>query len=47
VELQAHAKVRGDVRYKTLEMQPGAVVEGRLLHLASAEPAVVTSQDEA
>lgn len=42
VELQAQARVRGDVRYKTLEMQPGAVVEGRLLHLANGEHEEVT-----
>ena len=33
LELQSKAKVLGDIRYKTLEMQVGAVVEGRLLHL--------------
>lgn len=31
-ELQAKANVTGDVHYKTLEMQLGAVVEGRLVH---------------
>jgi cytoskeletal protein CcmA (bactofilin family) len=35
VELQAKARVDGDVTYRTLEMQVGAVVEGRLDH---AEP---------
>lgn len=43
VELQSQARVRGDVRYRTLEMHPGAVVEGRLLHLANTEPEEVTS----
>lgn len=33
VELQAKAKVTGDVRYKTLEMFVGAIVEGKLIHL--------------
>ena len=33
LELQSKAKVLGDIRYKTLEMQVGAVVEGKLLHL--------------
>ena len=33
LELQSKAKVVGDIRYKTLEMQVGAVVEGKLLHL--------------
>lgn len=37
VELQAKANVTGDVQYNTLEMQLGAVVEGRLVHLASAQ----------
>ena len=37
VELQAKANVTGDVRYNTLEMQLGAVVEGRLVHEAAAQ----------
>lgn len=32
VELQAKANVTGDVHYKTLEMQLGAVVQGRLVY---------------
>jgi cytoskeletal protein CcmA (bactofilin family) len=36
LELQAGARVTGDVGYLQLEMQPGAVVQGRLLH--QAEP---------
>lgn len=32
VELQAKAKVTGDVLYRTLEIQLGAVVQGRLVH---------------
>lgn len=32
VELQAKANVTGDVHYKTLEIQLGAVVQGRLVH---------------
>lgn len=35
LELQAKARVAGDVRYRTLEMHVGAVVQGRLDH---AEP---------
>ena len=31
VELQTKAHVTGDIRYKTLEMHPGAVVQGRLI----------------
>jgi cytoskeletal protein CcmA (bactofilin family) len=38
LELQAGARVTGDVGYLQLEMQPGAVVQGRLLH--QAEPNV-------
>lgn len=32
LELQSKAKVIGDVHYKTLEIQLGAIVEGRLMH---------------
>ena len=32
VELQSKANVTGDVYYNTLEMQLGAVVQGRLVH---------------
>lgn len=34
LELQVKAKVTGDVCYKALEMQLGAIVEGKLLHLS-------------
>ncbi len=34
LELQGKAKVNGDVHYKTLEIQLGAIVEGRLIHSA-------------
>jgi len=34
LELQSKAKVTGNVHYKSLEIQLGAVVEGRLIHLA-------------
>jgi cytoskeletal protein CcmA (bactofilin family) len=37
VELQAKANVTGDVRYNTLEMQLGAVVQGRLVHEAAGK----------
>ncbi|HOK12082.1 MAG TPA: polymer-forming cytoskeletal protein, partial [Ottowia sp.] len=30
LELQSRARVQGDVRYKTLEMQQGAVIAGQL-----------------
>lgn len=41
LELQSKAKVIGDVHYKTMEIQLGAIVEGRLIHLAEAEDKVV------
>jgi len=41
LELQSKAKVVGDVHYKTLEIQLGAIVEGRLIHLTEAEEKVV------
>lgn len=34
LELQPCARVNGDVEYMQLEMQPGAVVQGRLIHQA-------------
>ena len=39
VELQAKANVSGDVHYKSLEVQLGAIVQGRLVHLADARGA--------
>lgn len=36
LELQAKARVSGDVHYTTLEVHLGAVVEGRLIHGATA-----------
>ena len=36
LELQGKAKVVGDIHYKTLEIQLGAIVEGRLMHLVDA-----------
>ena len=42
LELQSKAKVTGDVHYKTLEIQLGAIVEGRLIHSnATAQDKVV------
>ena len=41
LELQPKAQVAGDVRYRTLEIHHGAVVEGRLIHdTAEARPAL-------
>ena len=37
VELQGKANVTGDVHYNTLEMQLGAVVQGRLVHEVQAQ----------
>jgi cytoskeletal protein CcmA (bactofilin family) len=37
VELQAKANVTGDVHYNTLEMQLGAVVQGKLVHETAAK----------
>ena len=34
LELQPNARVTGDVEYLQLEMLPGAVVQGRLIHQA-------------
>lgn len=34
LELQSKARVTGDVYYKTLEIQLGAIVKGKLIHLA-------------
>lgn len=39
LELQAKARVVGDIHYKSLEMHLGAVVQGRLVH---AEPGVAS-----
>jgi cytoskeletal protein CcmA (bactofilin family) len=36
MELQSKAKVNGDVHYTTLEIQVGAIVEGRLIHSSTA-----------
>jgi cytoskeletal protein CcmA (bactofilin family) len=41
LELQAKARVDGDVTYRSLEMQVGAVVEGRLDHAEPGTAAVV------
>lgn len=39
LELQPHARISGDVTYKTLEMHVGAVIQGRLVH-EGEEPGV-------
>ena len=40
LELQPSARVTGDVEYMGLEMQQGAVVQGRLIHVAGHKPEV-------
>lgn len=42
LELQSKAKLVGDVHYKTLEIQLGAIIEGKLIHLAEASDKVVS-----
>jgi cytoskeletal protein CcmA (bactofilin family) len=37
LELQTGSRVKGDVHYKNLEIQQGAVVEGRLVHQGGVE----------
>ncbi len=37
LELHAKARVTGDVNYKILEIQVGAILEGRLLHIDSVD----------
>jgi cytoskeletal protein CcmA (bactofilin family) len=46
LELLANARVMGDVHYKTLEIQVGAVVEGRLYHSDSSEPKLIEDKRE-
>ena len=41
VELQAKARVVGDVRYRSLEMHVGAVIQGRLRHAEPGSASVV------
>jgi len=42
LELQSKAKVTGDIKYKTLEIQLGAIVEGKLAHISEASEKVVS-----
>ncbi|MCC7548775.1 MAG: polymer-forming cytoskeletal protein [Burkholderiales bacterium] len=41
VELQAKANVSGDIHYRTLEIQLGAVIQGRLVHQQHVQEAQV------
>ena len=43
VELQAKANVNGDVHYHSLEVQLGAVVQGRLVHAVEVRSEKVVS----
>lgn len=42
LELQSKARVTGDIHYKTMQIQLGAIIEGRLIHgkLESADKVV-------
>lgn len=42
LELQSKARVTGDVTYKTLEIQLGAIVDGKLAHISEASEKVVS-----
>jgi len=35
LELQAGSRVKGDIHYKSIEIQQGAVIEGRLVHYST------------
>ena len=41
LELQAKARVNGDVAYRTLEMHSGAIVQGKLIHAEPGSASVV------
>jgi cytoskeletal protein CcmA (bactofilin family) len=43
MELQSKARVNGDVHYATLEIQLGAIVDGRLIHSNTAAEDKVVS----
>jgi cytoskeletal protein CcmA (bactofilin family) len=40
LELQAGSRVKGDIHYKSIEIQQGAVIEGRLVHHSAEAKAV-------
>ena len=40
LELQSSSRVKGDVHYKSIEIQQGAVIEGRLVHHSAEVKAV-------
>ena len=41
LELQAKARVNGDVVYRTLEMHVGAIVQGKMMHFEQESAAIV------
>ncbi|MBW8079122.1 MAG: cell shape determination protein CcmA [Gallionella sp.] len=43
LELQSKSKVTGDVSYHTIEIQLGAIVDGRLLHTVSVDQGKVVA----
>jgi cytoskeletal protein CcmA (bactofilin family) len=47
LELQSKARITGDVHYRTLEMHPGAIVEGRLVHQGEEETVVPLKKNQA
>lgn len=47
LELQPKACISGDVHYKSLEMQGGAVVSGKLTHDQGAEPVLKLAANNA
>ncbi len=46
LELHAKAKVTGDVRYKLLEIQVGALLDGRLDHMAGKSKEASIKQEK-
>ncbi len=45
LELQPKARIVGDVHYHSLEMHPGAVVEGRLIYEGATEAEPIINRD--
>jgi len=41
LELQAKARVHGDVQYRSLEMHAGAIVQGKLAHVEAETASIV------
>ena len=45
LELQASARVTGNITYRTLQLDCGAIVEGRLQRIGGEQPAAATGED--